>query len=75
MITTEQLQKHFSSGLSTFLSNYPESNLFEPIRYLLSLGGKRIRPLLALSVSNAEGATSEDAMPASLAVELSLIHI
>ena len=70
MMTTDKLQKDFSSGLSKFLSNYPESNLFEPIRYLLSLGGKRIRPLLALSVSNAEGATSEEAMPASLAVEL-----
>jgi geranylgeranyl diphosphate synthase type II len=70
MITTKQLQEDFTSGLNSFLSNYPESNLFGPIRYLLSLGGKRIRPLLALSVSNAEGSTSEAALPASLAVEL-----
>ena len=70
MITTQQLQEDFSSGLSDFISIYPESNLFEPIRYLLSLGGKRIRPLLALSVCRAEGLTSKEAMPASLAVEL-----
>lgn len=70
MITTKQLQEDFTSGLNNFISNYPESNLFGPIRYLLSLGGKRIRPLLALSVSNAEGSTSEVALPASLAVEL-----
>ena len=70
MITTKKLQEDFTFGLNNFLSNYPNSNLFGPIRYLLSLGGKRIRPLLALSVSNAEGATSEAAIPASLAVEL-----
>ena len=70
MITTEQLQEDFTSGLNNFLANYPESNLFGPIRYLLNLGGKRIRPLLALSVCNAEGSTSEAALPASLAVEL-----
>ena len=70
MITTQQLQEDFSSGLSDFISIYPDSNLFEPIRYLLSLGGKRIRPLLALSVCRAEGLTSKEAMPASLAVEL-----
>lgn len=70
MITSKQLQEDFTSGLNNFLSNYPESNLFGPIRYLLSLGGKRIRPFLTLSVSNAEGSTSESALPASLAVEL-----
>ena len=70
MITTQQLQEDFSSGLRDFLSNYPDSNLFEPMRYLLSLGGKRIRPLLALSVCRAEGSTSQKAMPVSLAVEL-----
>lgn len=70
MITTQQLQEDFSSGLSDFISTYPDSNLFEPIRYLLSLGGKRIRPLLALSVCRAEGSTSKEAMPVSLAVEL-----
>ena len=70
MITTQQLQEDFSSGLLDFLSTYPDSNLFEPMRYLLSLGGKRIRPLLALSVCRAEGSTSQKAMPVSLAVEL-----
>ena len=70
MITTQQLQEDFTSGLNTFLSNYPDSALFEPIRYLLSLGGKRIRPILALAVCNSEGSSSEKAIPASLAVEL-----
>ena len=70
MITTQQLQEDFTSGLNEFLSNYPESTLFGPIRYLLSLGGKRIRPVLALAVCNSEGASSKEAMPASLTVEL-----
>ena len=63
MITTQQLQEDFTSGLNTFLSNYPDSALFEPIRYLLSLGGKRIRPILALAVCNSEGSSSEKAIP------------
>lgn len=70
MITTQQLQNDFTSGLNEFLDGYPESNLFGPIRYLLSLGGKRIRPILALSVCKAEGGSSSDAIPASIAVEL-----
>ena len=70
MITTQQLQNDFTSGLNEFIDSYSESNLFGPIRYLLSLGGKRIRPILALSVCNAEGGSSIDAIPASIAVEL-----
>ncbi len=43
----EQLQK-IEEGLSNLsLGDQPE-NLYDPIRYLLSLGGKRLRPMLVL---------------------------
>ena len=43
----EQLQK-IEEGLANLkLGDKPE-NLYEPIRYLLSLGGKRLRPMLVL---------------------------
>jgi geranylgeranyl diphosphate synthase, type II len=53
-------------------------NLYEPIRYILQLGGKRLRPALALMAAKAFGANPEEALPQALAVELfhnfSLIH-
>ena len=61
------------SGLTDFLSSYPASSsdgLYAPIHYLLSLGGKRIRPVLALAACEAEGGRVEDALPAAMAVEL-----
>src|SRR5690554_2611543 len=52
--------------------------LYEPIRYILSLGGKRIRPALTLMVCDFLGDDFKKAIPAALAVELfhnfSLMH-
>lgn len=52
--------------------------LYEPISYILSLGGKKIRPLLTLMAAEAFGGKIHDALPAALAIELfhnfSLIH-
>ncbi len=61
------------SGLYDFLSSTPASSsdgLYAPIHYLLSLGGKRIRPVLALAACEAEGGKVKDAIPAAMAVEL-----
>lgn len=63
-----------------FKMNLPHqpSNLYDPLRYFLSLGGKRMRPILTLLGTELFGAKSEDAMNAALAVEVfhnfSLIH-
>ncbi|WP_436514616.1 polyprenyl synthetase family protein [Ekhidna sp. To15] len=43
----EQLQKIEERLTNLSLGDQPE-NLYEPIRYLLSLGGKRLRPMLVL---------------------------
>ena len=56
-----------------FLSAYPAGaadELYDPIHYLLSLGGKRIRPVLALAACEAEAGALDAAMPAAMAVEL-----
>ena len=51
------------------------SNLYEPIRYILSLGGKRLRPVLSTEIFDTD---YKKALPAALAVEVfhnfSLIH-
>ena len=58
---------------------HPElAGLLEPMRYALQPGGKRIRPVLCLAVTEAAGRPVDDAMPAAAAIELvhtfSLVH-
>ncbi len=52
-------------------TTYPASpkELYEPIRYLMSLGGKRMRPLLALMGYQLFKEDVEKAIPVALAVE------
>lgn len=53
-------------------------NLYHPIEYILSLGGKRLRPVLTLMVADIFGADCKKALPAAVAVEMfhnfSLVH-
>ena len=53
-------------------------NLYEPVQYILGLGGKRMRPNLTLMTAEAFGGKAEDAMDAALAIEMfhnfSLVH-
>lgn|SRR5690606_20735870 len=73
------LAKRFQDYL--FATKYPDqpSNLYDPVRYILSLSGKRIRPLLVLMGTELfDDSKTESALPASLAIELfhnfSLLH-
>ena len=65
-----EYREAFESGCSDFLSRYPNSELYAPVRYLMALGGKRLRPVLVMAASEACGGTKEQALPAALAVEL-----
>lgn len=53
-------------------------NLYEPVQYILGLGGKRMRPILTLMTAEAFGGKAKDAMDAALAIEMfhnfSLVH-
>lgn len=44
--------------------------LFEPITYILSLGGKRVRPALALMACNLYQDNVDDAIPIALGIEV-----
>lgn len=48
MHTDSQLSELFNAHLLSLSYSHHPDTLFEPIRYVLSLGGKRIRPLLML---------------------------
>ena len=76
---TSTWQQYIHQGLTEL--NLPDvpTGLYEPIRYMLALGGKRIRPLLTLMAADLFSmADIRQAVPAALAVELfhnfSLVH-
>lgn len=54
------------------------ANLYEPIRYILGLGGKRLRPSLTLLTTDLFDGNYEDALDAALGIEVfhnfSLVH-
>ena len=63
-----------SSYINNEIENitYPEQakSLFEPIEYILSLGGKRIRPLLSLLSVEMFGGKSEDVILPAIGLEI-----
>ena len=48
MMTSAEILKVVNQGLESLSYNRKPTSLYEPIRYVLSLGGKRIRPVLML---------------------------
>jgi len=78
MNSFEDLSKQFSDRFNT--SHFPEqpSSLYDPNRYFLQLGGKRIRPVLCLMGNELFGDINEDAWHVANAIELfhnfTLIH-
>lgn len=79
-MNTTELSKLIEDELAVVSKNIgtTPTELYEPIRYIVSLGGKRIRPLLTLLSCNLFGGNPKDALPAAIAIELfhnfSLIH-
>lgn len=78
MTELNQLSKDFNQYLSQRIEVKDPVNLYEPIKYILDLGGKRIRPLLVLLAADLFGSNYKKAFPAALAVEIfhnfTLIH-
>src|SRR5690606_38051594 len=79
MYHTDALQDRIARGLAGLDIPGQPANLYDPMRYMLQIGGKRIRPLLTLMAADLFSITDMDtAVPAALAVELfhnfSLVH-
>jgi geranylgeranyl diphosphate synthase, type II len=78
MLTTQEYQEHFLIYLEEKKANKEPKNLYEPINYILELGGKRMRPVLTLMTAEIFDSKFKKALPAALAVEVfhnfSLIH-
>jgi len=68
-----RLKSEANAALTAFLNRWPADKgdgLYAPVHYLMQLGGKRLRAVLALSAAEAEGHSLSVAMPAALGVEL-----
>lgn len=52
MYTVADLQKKINSAISQLNYDKEPNSLFQPIEYILSIGGKRLRPILAYMASN-----------------------
>jgi geranylgeranyl diphosphate synthase type II len=78
MHAINQYQDFFIIYLENQLTTKEPKNLYEPISYILGLGGKRIRPVLTLMTAEVFNADYKKALPAAMAVEVfhnfSLVH-
>lgn len=56
--------------LTKYLTQFDHHGLYEPISYLLNIGGKRIRPIILLDSVALFGGDRKSALPLALAVEV-----
>ena len=74
----EQRREFFNRHLVSFLPDNCPEQLAKAMEYSLLDGGKRLRPVLALTAARICGGQDKDALPAAVAVEMihtySLIH-
>lgn len=74
----DRFRAEVEAALQTLVPEREPNSLYAPAQYVLSGGGKRLRPVLLLLTAEALGAKYEDAMPAALAVEVfhnfTLVH-
>jgi len=73
MYTIEELQLLISEKIDLEISQINQvepRNLYEPVGYALSMGGKRLRPVMVLLASNLFRQSVDKAFPAALAIEI-----
>lgn len=78
MHSIQQYQEFVLEFLNAQQQEREPKNLYEPIQYILGLGGKKMRPVLTLMSAEIFDANYVKALPAALAVEVfhnfSLVH-
>jgi geranylgeranyl diphosphate synthase type II len=70
MTSTDQLTSIIQSEIGNIDWNKEPRGLYEPIEYVLSLGGKRIRPLLTLMACNLFSDNVQPALNTALGIEI-----
>lgn len=78
MQSIQEYQKQISDYFEALQLVKEPKNLYDPIQYIVSLGGKRMRPVLTLMATEVFDTDSKKAIPAATAIEIfhnfSLVH-
>jgi geranylgeranyl diphosphate synthase type II len=78
MHSPEFLQDRITEALTSLRLDLQPPELYLPIRYSMSMGGKRMRPLLTLMACDLVGGNISDALPAAIGIEIfhnfTLVH-
>lgn len=70
MYTKAELQEIISAAFDTANYHFEPSSLYDPIKYMMDLGGKRLRPLLTLMSCDLFGGNIRDAIAPAMGLEL-----
>lgn len=70
MLAFENILRRIEEEVSNLRFQNPPKSLYEPIEYILSLGGKRIRPALTLMACNIYNSDIENAVKPALGLEI-----
>jgi geranylgeranyl diphosphate synthase type II len=78
LLTLQDIQKKYSIYATDHPFNFEPKELYEPIEYILNVGGKRLRPALVLMAANLFEDKIDSALPAAYAIEVfhnfTLVH-
>lgn len=78
MLSIEKYQEEFIRFLNNYTTISEPKNLYQPIDYILGLGGKRLRPVLTLMAADIFNGDYKKALNAALSIEVfhnfSLVH-
>ncbi len=78
MLSIEEYQEEFVEFLNNYSTVKEPQTLYNPIQYILNLGGKRLRPVLTLMTADIFNNDYQKALNAALSIEVfhnfSLVH-
>ena len=69
MYTSEELLKKVNEALDNLVYDRQPASLYDPIKYVLSIGGKRVRPVLTLLSYNLYKEDALSIMPQAIGLE------
>lgn len=69
MLTSKEIQEMVKLGISEMPFDRKPEELYAPIRYVLSLGGKRLRPALMLMAYNLYKENPQEILPVAIGLE------
>ena len=70
MLSFNEILQKVEHEISQLSFEYPPKSLYDPIEYILSLGGKRIRPALALMACNLYQENIDNVIYPALGIEV-----